>query len=447
MSFSAQEAGDFLNRWFGVVPSHWATPRLAALFKEVDRPANPELPVLSVSIHHGVSDTELADEDRDRRVNLSEDRTKYQRVLPGDLVYNMMRAWQGAFGTVAVEGLVSPAYVVAEPKSSFRTKFIELLLQTASGTEEVRRFSKGIADFRMRLYWEHFRNLVVCLPPIGEQDAILRRVDEECSRIDRLIEMKNRFIDVLAEKRCAIITAAVISGMRADVPKTSLVSWVSESPAHWSVMPLSAIASRDGGLFIDGDWIESKDLSNEGVRYVTTGNVGRGVYKEQGSGFISPATFYQLNCTEVLPGDILISRLNFPVARACVVPDLGSRVVTSVDNVIARPSQAYDRRFLVYLLSSAPHFFHTENLARGTTMQRISRSALGRIRFAVPERTEQVEIADYLDGEVEKIRLLIEKTESSIQLLKEHRSALIASAVTGKTDLQSVSKPKSKAAA
>lgn len=195
--------------WLGRVPAHWEVMRIAALFREVSRPADPALPVLSVSIHDGVTDGELADEDRDRKVALSEDRTKYQGVAPGDLVYNMMRAWQGAFGAVTVKGLVSPAYVVAAPVTTFRTKFIEHLLHTKSAAEEIRRFSRGIADFRMRLYWDHFRALKVCLPLLAEQDRILSEIDAETTRIDGLIALTERSIDLLREKRSALITAAV----------------------------------------------------------------------------------------------------------------------------------------------------------------------------------------------------------------------------------------------
>lgn len=195
--------------WLGSVPGHWRTVRIAELFQETARPADPNLPVLAVSIHDGVSDKELEDDDRLRKVNLSEDRTKYQRVKPGDLVYNMMRAWQGAFGTVTVDGLVSPAYVVAEPKAEFRTKFIELQLRTASGAEEVRRYSKGIADFRQRLYWEHFRNIKVCLPPLDEQDAIIAHIESEQTRLGLLKAKTEKSIELLREHRSALITAAV----------------------------------------------------------------------------------------------------------------------------------------------------------------------------------------------------------------------------------------------
>lgn len=195
--------------WIGDIPAHWDAPRIATLFREAFRKPDPDLPVLSVSIHNGVSDGELSDDERDRKVALSEDRTKYQGVEPGDLVYNMMRAWQGAFGAVAVSGLVSPAYVVARPIAEFRTKFLEHLLHTKSAAEEIRRYSRGIADFRMRLYWEYFRDIRVCLPPLPEQDEILSHIDRETARIEGLIEKTERSIALLKEKRAALITAAV----------------------------------------------------------------------------------------------------------------------------------------------------------------------------------------------------------------------------------------------
>jgi len=195
--------------WMGEVPKHWEVRRMATLFREVARPGDPSLPILSISIHDGITDDELDPEDRDRRVTQIEDRTKYKRVAPNDLAYNMMRAWQGAFGAVTVDGLVSPAYVVAEPTDTFRTEYVELLLRTPMAIEEMRRFSRGIADFRMRLYWDYFRDLKVCLPPLKEQDGILARISRETSRLDLLAEKTQRSINLLKERRSAFITAAV----------------------------------------------------------------------------------------------------------------------------------------------------------------------------------------------------------------------------------------------
>ena len=212
--------------------------------------------------------------------------------------------------------------------------------------------------------------------------------------------------------------------------KDSGVPWLGEVPAHWQVIPLIRTASGSNELFIDGDWIESSDLADEGIRYITTGNVGEGKYKEQGMGYISEATFQKLRCTEVLPGDVLVSRLNMPIGRACIVPDLGGKVVTSVDNVIVRTSDHFDRRFLIFLLSCKSHFANMENLARGTTMQRISRSALGRVRFAFPPVVEQMQIAALVDSETSKIDALVAEQEKLMGLLKEKRQAVISHAVT-----------------
>lgn len=222
--------------------------------------------------------------------------------------------------------------------------------------------------------------------------------------------------------------------------KASGIDWLGEVPKHWETLPLSRTTSENTSLFIDGDWIESKDLSEDGIRYLTSGNVGDGFYKEQGQGYISEETFASLNCVEVLPGDVLISRLNLPVGRSCVVPDLGGRIVTCVDNVIVRPDSQFDRRFFVYQLSSKSHFANMENLARGTTMQRISRSVLGRVRFSYPPSTEQIRIADFLDGETAKIDALIAEQRRLMELLKEKRQAVITQAVISGLNLNTTFK-------
>ncbi|WP_455811523.1 restriction endonuclease subunit S [Pseudomonas graminis] len=212
--------------------------------------------------------------------------------------------------------------------------------------------------------------------------------------------------------------------------KDSGVEWLDCTPAHWSNAPIKYLALDTSSLFLDGDWIESKDISEEGIRYITTGNVGEGCYKEQGSGFITEKTFSKLNCTEVFEGDVLISRLNNPIGRACLVPDLGYKTVTSVDNVIFRTDKNYNRKYLVHLFSSKDYFQHTGNLARGTTMQRISRGLLGNIRIPLPTFLEQIAIAAFLDHETKKIDSLIEKQQQLVELLKEKRQAMISHAVT-----------------
>lgn len=195
--------------WLGVVPKHWSPVRLGALFRETAESGSDGLPVLSVSIHHGVSDKEFDEDELERKITRSEDRSKYIRVLPDDLVYNMMRAWQGAFGTVKVKGMVSPAYVVARPRFEVCTEFVEYLLRTPQAIEELRRHSHGITDFRLRLYWDEFKAIMIALPPVSEQRTILKSISTEASRIDALIAESERAITLLRERRIALISAAV----------------------------------------------------------------------------------------------------------------------------------------------------------------------------------------------------------------------------------------------
>lgn len=284
---------------------------------------------------------------------------------------------------------------------------------------------------------EKVQALPVALPSPAEQIAIATFLDRETAKLDTLIAKQEKLIELLQEKRQAVISHAVTKGLDPDVPmKDSGVEWLGEVPDGWMTLPLRYVASSTGSVFIDGDWIESKDISDDGIRYITTGNVGEGVYKEQGSGYITEEKFVELNCTEVRPGDVLISRLNLPIGRACLVPDLGCKIVTSVDNVITRTADYVFPNFLVYLLSSKQYFAHTEILARGTTMQRISRTILGNIRICLPKKVEQVAIATHLDHETSKIDRLIEKAQRFIELAKEYRTALISAAVTGKIDVR-----------
>lgn len=204
--------------WLGKVPEKWAVHRIANLYSERSENGHADLPILTVSINTGVSDYEVADADKDRVFIRMEDRSKYKRVCPGDLTYNMMRAWQGAFGAVRVDGMVSPAYVVAKPKNpdQIDSRYIEALLRTPSAIEEMHRYSRGIVDFRLRLYWPEFRSIHICLPPIEEQTQIADYIDEKSKQIDKLIAIKQKKIDKLNEYKKSLIYEYV-TGKRAAV--------------------------------------------------------------------------------------------------------------------------------------------------------------------------------------------------------------------------------------
>lgn len=195
--------------WLGQVPTHWLTVRIGSLFREAADAGIDGLPMLSVSIHSGISDKELDEAEMERKVSRSEDRTLYKRVKPGDLVYNQMRAWQGAFGAAKIEGLVSPAYVVARPGRAVVPRFVEYLLRAPAAMEEIRRRSRGITDFRLRLYWNEFKNIRIALPPLAEQGQIAAFLDRKLSQINRQIDLIDQLDDLLKQQRKALIFEAV----------------------------------------------------------------------------------------------------------------------------------------------------------------------------------------------------------------------------------------------
>ena len=212
--------------------------------------------------------------------------------------------------------------------------------------------------------------------------------------------------------------------------KDSGIEWIGKIPESWEVKRLKNLCTSNTSLIVDGDWIESPDISDEGIRYYTTGNIGDGVFKRQGNGFITESTFQTLNCTPVYPGDLVFSRLNSPIGRSCIIPDDYPICVVAVDNVIVRLDSKYDKRFIMYI-SMCPGYQETNMLiARGTTMQRMSRTQLQNVDMPIPLLSEQQRIADYLDEKCGEIDSLIALQEQMIEKLKAYKQSVITEAVT-----------------
>lgn len=171
-------------------------------------------------------------------------------------------------------------------------------------------------------------------------------------------------------------------------------------------------------VFTDGDWIESKDQSEEGIRLVQTGNIGEGIYleKEERAKYISEDTFERLKCTEIFPGDILVSRLPEPVGRACIVPDKSERMITAVDCTVCRPDEMIiSKEYLCYFMRSNAYYTRLLGNVAGTTRKRISRKNLGNIELNVPTKDEQRAVVKQLNC----LTKIIDSKNKEIYLLDE----------------------------
>ena len=176
-------------------------------------------------------------------------------------------------------------------------------------------------------------------------------------------------------------------------------------------------------LIVDGDWIESKDQSPEGIRLVQTGNIGIGTYldKPNRAKYISVETFERLNCTELNIGDILVSRLPDPIGRACRVPDNIGRAITAVDCTIIRlnPDKC-DAEYFVQYTQSELYQNRLSQFFAGSTRTRISRKNLEQIEIPLPNITEQKRIASTL-GKVDELIALRKKQLAKLDQLVKSR--------------------------
>lgn len=213
--------------------------------------------------------------------------------------------------------------------------------------------------------------------------------------------------------------------------KNSGVEWINTMPSNWDIIKVKYIASNEKNSFIDGDWIESDIITEVGVRYLTTGNIGEGYFKEQGNGFISEETMDKMNCLIVYPGDLIISRLNKPVARACRLPNNYEKYVIAVDNVVLRPkANLFNLDYLTYAMNIDGYNEEANIVSRGATMSRISRTMLGNQKLPNPPICEQNRIVEQLSPKVVMIDRIIEKTKQSIEEYKRYKQSLITEVVT-----------------
>ena len=192
--------------WLGEIPAHWETERARWLFRERDeRSDTGEEDLLTVSHLTGVT---LRSE---KDVNMFEAATKegYKICLSGDLVINTMWAWMGAMGVSSLNGIVSPAYNVYEPRACLDPSYVDALVRLSAFAQEVTRHSKGVWSSRLRLYPEGFFAVSLPVPPLSEQREIVAHIANETCKLDGLRDATERTTVLLKERRAVLISAAV----------------------------------------------------------------------------------------------------------------------------------------------------------------------------------------------------------------------------------------------
>jgi type I restriction enzyme S subunit len=378
----------------------------------------PGLPILEVSIRSGVR---RRDFDSGGRKQEMADRSKYQRALQGNIAYNMMRMWQGAVGVVPMDGLVSPAYVVARPYPQVDAGYFAYLFRTADYMREVEIYSRGIVPDRNRLYWDSFKQIFSPVPPVDEQRLIVRFLDTHAALTARVIRAKSRLIKLLEEQKQAIIHGAVTRGLDPNVRlKPSGLAWLGDIPAHWEVRQVREIARIINGFPFDSarfsndrghPLVRIRDLNKEKTETLFDGDL------------VAEAT--------IMPGEVLIGMdgdFNVGSWNGKEPALLNQRMCC------VRGRSTDLSGFLGFALRHRLKLIN--KVTWSTTVQHLASHQIERIKVAVPSDNERCSIIAYINQETDGLNRAISAIAHEIVLLREFRARLVADVVSGQLDVR-----------
>ena len=276
---------------------------------------------------------------------------------------------------------------------------------------------------------ELFESFTFGLPDTDEQATIAAALDRETARIDSLIQKKTRFIELLKEKRQALITHAVTKGLDPNVKmKDSGVEWIGQVPEHWEVKPICRVTS------VNDDVLPDSTTDDTPIRYVDISSVGymEGIKQASDMCFADAPSRARRKASS---GDVIISTVRTYLKAVAAVTDEYADCVFSTGFAVLR-ARHLDRSFLKWMVLNELLIQAIEAHSEGLSYPAINASALVKLKSVIPPPEEQATIAAALDRETARIDALMDKAKQSITLLKERRAAFITAAVTGQIDLR-----------
>ncbi len=285
----------------------------------------------------------------------------------------------------------------------------------------------SISSAQPGLAVERIIDLFLPVPPESERQIIAVYMGRETARIDALIEKKTRFIELLREKRQALITHAVTKGLDPSAKmKDSGVEWLGEVPEHWSVLSFQRCVFIAEGQ-VDPEKSPYREMVLLAPNHIESGS-GLLLYTETAEEQNAESGKYL--CQK---GDVVYSKIRPALRKVCIAPDLS---LCSADMYPMRGHSGMSNQFLFWFLLSEPFSAFAVLEADRVAMPKINRESLNSVQLPRPPINEQMEIVAWVAQSTERLDNLRAKTECSIALLKERRSALITAAVTGQIDLR-----------
>ena len=367
----------------------------------------------------------------------------YALLTKGDLVFADTSEdieGSGNFTQLITDDLVFAGYhtVIARPFDRQCSRFYAYLMDSKEIRTQIRHMVKGVKVFSITQ--SILKGVEIWLPSLDERETIANFLDHETAQIDTLIDKQQTLIQLLKEKRQAVISHAVTKGLNPDAPmKDSGVEWLGEVPEHWVVSPLKLyIDTRKGVAF------KSADFTDLGVRVVKASDIKEKTIRQ--SDVFLPVYFSETYPKAILSeGDIVISTVgstpdvkNSAVGQIGMVPvELDGSLLNQNTVVFTPRNNMLENLFLFYLIQTDVYRDHLDLNAHGTANQAsLNVSDMLNFTFARPSFKEQSEISEHIIEVNSSFDALERNCLTAIQLMQERRTALISAAVTGKIDVR-----------
>lgn len=329
---------------------------------------------------------------------------------------------------------VNSSIAVISPFDALEGIFLYYLFQSSFMSDEIEQAKGGMGV--PHLFQSDLNKFYLPLPPREEQRAVAAFLDNETAKIDALVAEQRRLIELLKEKRQAVISDAVTKGLNPRAAmRPSGVQWLGDVPAHWVVQPLKWLTPTDRqimyGIVLPGPNVENGipivkggDVKPERLNPATLSRTTR----EIESGYVR---------SRLRGGDIVYA-IRGSIGEAAIVPEELRNANITQDAARIAPAEGVDVKWLLFALQSPGVFAQLEQTVNGATIRGINIFQLKRARIPTPPPDEQAAIAAFLEESADVIDALVQEANLAISLLQERRTALISAAVTGKIDVRGV---------
>lgn len=433
--------------WLGKVPEHWEPVPIKTVIAHiesgtsvnaVDSPAiNEQIGVLKTScVYLGEFNP------NENKAILPEEYERVSCPVASDtLIVSRMNTPElvGAAGVVHGNhpNLFLPDRLWQVHMREVNPYFVHYWTLTRIYRHQVERACAGTSSSMQNLTQDDFKGFVFPRASLSEQSTIVTHLNRETTRIDTLIAKKTRFIELLTEKRQALITQVVTKGLNPNVKmKDSGVEWLGEVPEHWEVVRFRDMcASISTGPF--GTALGNEDYVSEGIPVINPSHIVNSQIVSDSEVSVSESTAQRLKFWRLDAGDIIAARRG-ELGRAAIVSSECQGWICGTGSLRVKPRLS--RITVTYLHTVLQSSYAREWLNQssvGATMANLNEGILGNLPVAAPIRiSEQIELIDQMLAMTDQVDEIISKTQLSINLLKERRSALITAAVTGQIDLR-----------